>query len=208
MGRLWKCLYYVVYDRYFGPPHLKGLDPFPRKGQHISWIPAASSAFWEGLNNPTPQQITDTQLLSAWEGKANTIWYSTDNMAKGCGSNQQTHFARATLGLSLGTWQVATPRILELSRGSGQWHRVGNTEGECFRGLSHPCQACAYRSVLPRISCRVAGCLPLSGLTLDGECGMHRPSRFWARVRQALSLLLAFLSLHYCFVLKLTQTAC
>lgn len=95
---------------------------------------------------------------------------------------------------------MATPRILELSRESGQWHRVGNTEGECFRGLSQPCQACSYRSVLSRVPCRVAGCLLLSGLTLDGECGVHRPSRFGPGFARP------FLSLHYCFVLKQADT--
>lgn len=39
----------------------RGLVPFLEKAQHISWTPAISS----GSTNPTPQQITGTQLLSA-----------------------------------------------------------------------------------------------------------------------------------------------
>lgn len=50
-------------------------------------------------SHPTPHQTADALLLSAWEGQANTIWYSTDNTAKAQESSKHTHFARAALGL-------------------------------------------------------------------------------------------------------------
>lgn len=50
-------------------------------------------------------------------GHANTIWYSTDNMAKGCGAASR-HFARATFGLS--PW------------GSGRWPHHGSLS--CLEG--------------------------------------------------------------------------
>lgn len=96
---------------------------FPRKDQDTTLAPARllqfpRAPFCEAPSNPTPHQAAAALLLSAWEGQANTIWYSTYNTAKAHESSEQTHFARATLGLPL--------------RESGRWPHHGSLS--CLEG--------------------------------------------------------------------------